>query len=522
MSSTGLDTSDPVPEDMSEPDSAYAAALNAACQILPAPKSDLERLLVPMHAMQLAHQQVSVFLRQTWLRLETLRASQNYVSGLADQYPEIAGLIEQAFGCLRSGERLSIEDANAAFEQAYQCCLGIGNAAELPARLKAVQAQLATIRLDYRRAGDLYAAAATTPQLSVPLQWWFQSQHALVLENLGREFMDNAALEQAIDRYENQVLGLAPRHQRPQDWAATQHHLGNALAVYGQRQRGTRMLEKAIDAFECALSERIRERVPQDWAATQNNLGNSLGVLALRHNDTEMLEASVKAFRFALEERTHERVPHDWATTQNNLAAMLQALGQRKNDTRLLKQSVEAYKNVLQEWTRDRTPMGWATTLNNLGTSLRMLGERRKGSRTLEQSVAAYRSALAERTRERVPTDWAITQNNLGAALQKLAERLDDPQILQQSITAYESALEETDRERIPVGWAMTAANLAAARKKLAELTRDTETARRAVSEFAAVSGVFRNASHARYYELAEEQRASTLKLLSELESGIR
>ncbi len=517
MSSTRLNTSGAVSTNLSEPDSIYAAALNAACLNLQAQKSDLERLLVPLHAMQVSQQQVSGLLKQIWSRLETLRASQTDVSSLAVQYPEIARMLEQAFSCLQAGETFSLGDANSAFDQAYRRCLAIGNAVELAAGIRAAQAQIAAVKLDYRRAGNLYAEAATTPGLSVPLQWRYQVQHALVLVDLGREFMDNVALEEAIILYETRVLALSPKTERPDDWAATEHHLGNALGALGQRQRGTWMMEKAIEAFECALSERRRERAPLDWAATQNSLGNTLGILAQRHADTEMLEKSVAAFQSALEERTRDRSPHDWAMTQNNLGTALLALGQRKKDKTLLKQASDVYKDVLQVWTRERVPLEWASTMDNLGTALRILGEHRKGPRTLEQAVAACRSALAERTRARVPQAWAMTQNNLGAALHKLGERQHDAQPLEAAVEAYENALEEWTRERAPMTWAMTIANLCAARKALAEQLGNVELARRALTDFGAVAEVFREASHAHYYELVVEQVALTRKLEQEL-----
>jgi tetratricopeptide (TPR) repeat protein len=517
MSSTGLNTSGGVSKDLLEPNSAYTVALNAACQNLPAEKSDLERLLVQIQAMQVAQQQVSGLLKQTWLRLETLRASQADVSGLADQYPDIACLLEQSFACLQAGETFSLDNANAAFEHAFRRCLEIDSATDLVASIHAAQAQIAAIRLDYRRAGSLYAEAATIPGLSVLLQWRYQAQHALVLADLGRDFMDNAALEEAIDLYETQVLALAPRAERPDDWAATQLNLGNALGALGQRQRGTWMLEKAIKAFDCALSECSREKSPLEWAAAQNSLGNTLGNLAQRQADTEMLEHSVAAFQTALEERTRERAPQDWAVTQNNLGAALLALGQCKKDKTLLKEASEAYKNVLLVWTRERVPLEWATTMNNLGTALRLLGEHRKGPRTLEQSVAAYRSALAESTRARVPQAWAMMQNNLGASLHKLGERQQDAQALETAVESYENALEEWTRERAPMTWAMTMANLCAARKVLAEQLGDVKLVRRVLSDFGAVAEVFREASHAQYYELVTEQVALTRKLEHEL-----
>jgi tetratricopeptide (TPR) repeat protein len=453
----------------------YKTELDAVHKKLHAERSDLTQLLSYIHGNQVSRQQVPALLKQAYTRLKELREIRTHLSGRAAKEPGIAASIEQADRVLQAGEIFSLDDADEAYEKAYRRCLGLEDKPESAAFIRARQANIAAARQQYRQAAGLYEEAATIPGLDVPLRWHYQIKRALVLEDLGREFMDNTALEQAIDLYETTILDLAPKKERP-----------------------------------------------EDWATTQNNLGNALGILAQRRGDTDMLEESLAAFESALEERTREQTPVDWATTQNNLAAVLQTLGQRKNDTQLLKKSVEAYKNVLREWTREGAPLDWASTLNNLGTVLRMLGERRKGPRTLEQSVAAYNSALAERTRDRVPQDWAMTQNNLGAALQKLGEREEDPQILEQSIAAYENALKEWTRERMPMAWAMTMANLGVARKTLAEQTKDVVIARQAVTAFEVVSAVFRNASHAQYYELSEEQRARTLKVLAELGGGDR
>jgi len=520
MRITACNAADGMSKDVAEPNPVYAAALQAACLNLSAQTSDLEHLLDPIHALQVSPQQVSGLLKQVWLRLEALRASQTEVSGPAARHPELTRMLEQAFSCLHAGGTFSLADAYAGFEQAYHAGHEAGSSAEHLAAIRAAQAQIAAVQLDYHRAGSLYAEASTTPGLNEPLQWRYQLQHALALEDLGRECMDNAALEAAIGLYETQLLALAPMPKRPDDWATTQHHLGNALGALGQRQRGTLMLEKSMMAFESALTVRSRERSALDWAATQNSLGVTLGILAHRRADTDMLGESVKAFQLALEERSRDRAPHDWAVTQNNLGAALRALGQRNQDRTLLKQASEAYKNVLEVWTRARVPLEWAATMDNLGTALRLLGEHRNGPRTLEQAVAAFRSALAERTRSIVPQAWAMTQNNLGAALHKLGERQHDAQPLEAAIHAYENALEEWTRERAPMTWAMTLANLGATRKALAELVGDVEIARRALTDFRAVAEVFRDASHAQYYELVTEQVALTQKLELTLMNG--
>ncbi len=494
----------------------YSGELDGAQNYLGAERSDLERLLAYIRDKQVPRQQVPRLLKQAWSRLARLREIRAEAHGLATE-AGIAEALKRAYSALRTGETFSLDDADQAFEDAYRPCVELADEPGFAALMRSAQAQVAALKQDHRRAAKIFAQAAATPGLAVPLRWQYQSERALVLVDLGREFGDNAALEQAINLYENAILPLAPRTERPDDWAATQNNLGNALGILGQRQRGTWMLEKSITSFEEALSERGRERVPLQWAATQNNLGNALGILAQRQNDTEMLEKAVEAFGSALEVRTREQTPQDWATTQNNLGTALLALGQRKKDAKILKNSVDAYKNVLQEWTRERVPLDWATTLNNLGTALRMLGEHRKGPRTLEQSVAAYRSALAERSRDRVPQDWAMTQNNLGAALQKLGERQDDAGILGQAVGAYENALKECKRERMPIAWAMTTANLGVARRALAERAQDVEIARMAVADLGAAAEVFHDASHAQYYELALEQMAKARKVTAGL-----
>lgn len=505
-------------EDPADVVTAYKAELDAARKNLCAERSDLEHLLVYIHDKQVPRQQVPDLLSQAYSRLTSLRGSRPEDSGLATKEPRIAALIERVHNALQTGETFSLEEAHQALEDACRTCLELlPDEPLIVALMRAGQARIAALKQDYRYAAEMYAQAAATPGLDAPSQWRYQTEGASVLEDLGREFGENPALEQAIDLYENTIRALAPRIERPDEWATTQNNLGNALGVLGQRQRGTWMLERSITAFENALSERSRDRVPLDWAATQNALGNALGTLAQRQSDIEMLERSIEAFESALEVRTREQTPRDWATTQSNLGAALLTLGQRKKDAKILKKSVDAYKNVLQEWTRERVPLDWAATLNNLGTALRLLGEHRKGPRTLEQAVAAYRSALAERTRERVPQEWAMTQNNLGAALHKLGERQDDPRILDEAVAAYENALQEWTRERMPVAWAMTTANLGVARRTLAERAHDVAISRMAEADLEAAAEVFHHASHAQYYELAEEQLAKARKLTAGL-----
>ena len=129
--------------------------------------------------------------------------------------------------------------------------------------------------------------------------------------------------------------------------------------------------------------------------------------------------------------------------------------------------------------------------------------------------MSAFRNALAERSREKVPMDWAMTQNNLGAALQSLGKRQEGNQLLDESVTAYENALQEITREKLPMSWAMTLANLGAVRMILAERTENADVAMMALNDFDEVVEFFREASHAQYMELADEQRKKAQALVT-------
>jgi len=81
-------------------------------------------------------------------------------------------------------------------------------------------------------------------------------------------------------------------------------------------------LREAVQICQGTLALNRREKSPQDWAATQNNLGNALGDLGTRSGGQEgrkLLAEAVAAYRSALEVYTKADLPQGWAQTQNNL-----------------------------------------------------------------------------------------------------------------------------------------------------------------------------------------------------------
>jgi tetratricopeptide (TPR) repeat protein len=385
------------------------------------------------------------------------------------------------------------------------------------ARYLGQEARVDDLQLSYRSAAAKYAeAAALMGPLDTPQQWRFLLGQADQLYKQGDEFGDNAALVEAIDVY-RRCLTLAPRSERPLDWARTQNDLGNTLRVIGERESGTARLEEAVSAYREALNELTRARVPLDWAGTQVNLGNALFRLGERESGTARLEDAVAAYREALQEYTRARVPLEWARSQNNLGAALRVLAERESSTARLEEAVAAYREALQEWTRERVPRDWAATQNNLGIALATLGERESGTARLEEAVAAYREALQELTRARAPLDWAQTQRNLGNALKVLGELEIGTARLEESVAALREALQENTRARVPLEWARTQMNLALVYRALFDKDHQPRHLDEALEAADGALEEFRKANAAFYIDKAERQRGEILAAKSKL-----
>jgi uncharacterized caspase-like protein len=219
----------------------------------------------------------------------------NELRTLASSDPDVARLRAQAEHDLSLG---NFEAARDLLTRAIEIDRHSGE--QLEARLKernlseaanlSMRAGIASTRLAYRDAAtDLSAAADLAERWDKTLAWRYRISQGNMRYRQGGEFGDNAALIDAIE-INRRALALAPRLERPEDWAATQDNLGNALITLGVRESGKTRLEEAVAAFHLALEERARERMPLEWASTQNNLANALLALGERESGTERLE----------------------------------------------------------------------------------------------------------------------------------------------------------------------------------------------------------------------------------------
>ena len=246
------------------------------------------------------------------------------------------------------------------------------------------QALVAASMRDYLTAGDLCQQCAEIQELETSQKWHLVHLQAKYLADHGREFENDESLQVAIELLNAKTYSLAKKSGDSKILAENFATLGNVLGLIGQRRRGTRYLEDAINAFNEALKQIGAESDPVQWASVQNGLGNALGSLGQRSSDDTLLKQSIEAFERALTKQSEESNAYDWASTMNNLAAVQQSLGRKQKDSKILKQSVESFKAVLRVWARSEVPLDWATTMDNLGTALRNLGEHRRGPRNTE------------------------------------------------------------------------------------------------------------------------------------------
>jgi hypothetical protein len=77
-------------------------------------------------------------------------------------------------------------------------------------------------------------------------------------------------------------------------------------------------LEEAVVAYRSALEEYTREGAPAKWAKTQSALGNALRALGERDGGTSQLEKAVEAFDAALSIYASPGLEHYRQTCQTN------------------------------------------------------------------------------------------------------------------------------------------------------------------------------------------------------------
>jgi tetratricopeptide (TPR) repeat protein len=159
------------------------------------------------------------------------------------------------------------------------------------------------------RQAKTYGRYQPTEKLSLPAIFWedlteilrllITTQYAEFYASQGR-YVGNQ-IKPFIEKVRRVLEGSEKRPGWNQEARAqTRAILGNSLLILGEESGENQPLEEAVQAYQEALKEFIRERVPLDWAMTQDNLGNALHTLGERESGTKRLEEAVQAHREAL------------------------------------------------------------------------------------------------------------------------------------------------------------------------------------------------------------------------------
>jgi CHAT domain-containing protein len=221
--------------------------------------------------------------------------------------------------------------------------------------------------------------------------------------------------------------------------------------AYANRVRGDHAdnEEKAIEAYQAALTVQTREAAPQQWAQTELNLGTAY-TSRVRGDRADNVEKGIETIQGALSAQSKDSGPVQWALSQSGLGA---AYGSRVRGDRAdnEKKAIEAYQAALTVLTRDATPVQWAVTHSGLGSVYR---DRSHGDHAdnEEKAIEAYQAALTIQTREAAPQQWAQIEVDLGKAyeLRFRGERADNAE---RAIEAIEAALTVLSRDSAPVQW---------------------------------------------------------------------
>lgn len=235
-------------------------------------------------------------------------------------------------------------------------------------------------------------------------------------------------------------------------WAEPPHleppHLASCLTCYGNicmamwRVGGRKYLDKALQAYQQAVTAVGKDEDVVTWALAQNHFAGALQGKAQRDGDDDALAAAAAAYREVADALGRDNYPNEWALARISMAVVLFKLGNRSSTVEQLKESSQAFEDALSVLSKELNPGRWAEAMNQYGTVLLALGERLQGPQIVERAVKAFRESLEVRQREIVPLLWAQTANNLGAASFALAKRQPDPKLLEDAQKYFAGASE--------------------------------------------------------------------------------
>lgn len=492
---------------------AFIKALAASAQSKAVPLAPLQSILAKLIGAGVPESEIPNRLLAAAGQLEALRSS---LANWQDEGPGHEQIRSEALACIDRGD---FDSASEVLRRGREAGWTFPMAtSEEEAEFYAREAMIEHLQLRFCAAAENYAAAAALVTDGGGRNGWhYLIQQACELCEDGREFGTRENVLLAIEIY-HRALGLAGREQSPLDWAATKHHLGDALFLLGDREKDPGLLRETVEAYLAAIEEWTLDCAPLDWAKAQIDLGHTLQRLGEQESDPEQLRQAAEAYRAALAECTLETAPFEWSQAYNRLGDTLAVLGIEEGDGERLFEAVNAYREALDGVNRNLAPLDWAMIQNNLGKVLETLGESETGTGLLHQAAAAYQAALDERCRDLAPSNWAATSANLGNALVAIAERENSDAMLEEAASAYRAALAARPAEGAPLNTAKIHINLAYTLGTLWNRTRDRQALNEALRAVDAALGLIKEIGVQEHIPAAELARETILAAMAHSE----
>ncbi len=256
------------------------------------------------------------------------------------------------------------------------------------------------------------------------------------------------ALQASVKAYQEAIASLKSVN-KPDVEATLYHNLGSVWADIGRTRHQADDWQQAIAAFEAALTHAQTQINHPSYraqtASIQNNLGTAYWSLAQFRDPNLCLQRAIRAYEAALTYYTRDRDDMTYAMLQSNLGTAYWTLSDSGKSPTMLQRAIVAYQEALIYRTPERFPAGCAATQNNLGTAYWHLAQQSPAEQaleTLQQAITSYRTAIeVAQSQTGLSFDLYATHNNLGLTYYYLGMHPHcDPQ---QRLKHIEAALEE-------------------------------------------------------------------------------
>jgi tetratricopeptide (TPR) repeat protein len=340
-------------------------------------------------------------------------------AGYAQQWSTILAEVEDGHYSNADHLIMALRDNPAADHQPVAAGFA---APDQQASIRAVLGQIELVTAAYAEAAEHFRAAAALEFENDQRRRGYAQAAANALYAQGMEKNDNEALRWAIRLY-RQLIADTPRMERPDEWAALQDDLGNALLRLAAREKDAALFAETAGAFEAALQVRTKERDPKLWAATQWHLAMALFRQGLIESGTGLFEKSVTAYEAALTQIKRRDMPVEWGLIQNELGTVHLSCGAREEGRKHLDEAVAAFRRALEAGHPQRRPLDWGAKQNNLGTALAALADREQGFARINEAIQAFKASLAAYQEASAPFYIVGVKKNLARAEAMLENR---------------------------------------------------------------------------------------------------